>query len=214
MYTSCPCPPGTIPTIPVDDCPVDLGQIQKMILQSKGYKFNPAGGANDITLGATWTALLAANDSTKVAQTPFIENFVIAMGEAITVGGGSNETLNGVAKITGVNPSSATGQFSSLPQSIVEVLKQYMCYKDLTAYFVNENGGIIAKNITGGGAITDDIVGFDIQSFFVSDLDNQGFATSDRNMLSFQLKKGWSDGLQIFQPADFDALNLVSTLGS
>lgn len=212
MLENCDCPlAAEIPTIPVDDCPVDVGQIQKIILQRRGYSFNPEGGVNDITLGATWTALLAATDSTKIQLTPFTESFVITAGEAITIGGGGNDTLNGVEKVTGVNPSAANGHFASIPQHIAQELKKFMCYKDLVAYYVNEEDKIIAKNVTQGGAATDEIQGFPVQSLFISDLDNQGFGTNDKNMLSFKLKKGWSDGLEKFTPADFSPLNLNTT---
>lgn len=211
MLDNCNCPLGEIPNIPDFDCDVDLGQIQKIVFQRSGYKFNPAGGTNDITLGATWTPLVLATDSTKVQFSPFFEAGTIVAGEPLTTGGGDNSTLNGVEKITGTNPSMFTAQFPSIPQHIIEKLQEYACYKDLTVYFINEEDKIIAKNITQGGSPTDEIVGFPIQALHLADLNNEGFGTSDYNAIRFALKKRWSNGLEKFSPADFSPLGLSNT---
>jgi hypothetical protein len=211
MLDNCNCPLGEIPDIPDFDCDVDLGQIQKFAIFKSGYKFNPAGGTNDITLGATWTGLLLATDSTKVQISPFFEQGAITAGEPITTGGGDNTTLNGVEKITGTNPSQFNGMFSSIPQTLAEAMQELQCFKDLEVIFFNEEDKIIAKNTTGAGDVTDEITGFPIQSFHIADLNNEGFGTSDHNAVRFALKKRWSNGLEKYTPNDFSPLSLSNT---
>jgi hypothetical protein len=75
----CTCPLGSeITDIYISDCPEEVGQIQKLLVQRV---FSSAGVKNSFTIGttnpnvlATWATVLAASDSTKVVQTPYLTN--------------------------------------------------------------------------------------------------------------------------------------------
>ena len=101
----CTCPAATaLTTITAVTCPENFGQIQKVAFQrlvASGVK-NSFTTANDIKLLASWTTLKAANDSTKIVISPYINAPTVEAGEARTFGGG-NETLGGVEEILGAN---------------------------------------------------------------------------------------------------------------
>ena len=98
MISNC-CPAATTLTaIPAEGCAQNFGQIQKIIFQ-RLYDGTTRNGIADGTsagnagLLASWTALKAATDGTKIVVSPFIEAPSDDGGDARTYGGG-NETLN------------------------------------------------------------------------------------------------------------------------
>lgn len=199
---SCVCPPpASIGTIPVDDCPVRIGQIQRVIFQRSGFVFDGTAG-KDITLEADWDTLYAAVDSTKVVITPFFGgNPVIEAGEAITVGGGDNSTLNGITRVTGANPSSFSTEFYNMKSDVENALKALECEKNLVAYFITEDGKIAVREIAAS-----EYTGYGVQTLFTSDRGVQGYAADDILSLTFQLVRNWSSELELITPA-FDILN-------
>lgn len=198
---NCSCPVGTaIPTITPSVCPLNIGQIQKLIFWRQG---NSIASVATAQLEATWTALLAAADDTRAQVSPFIETAIIAAGDPITEGGGDNTTLNGIEVNTGVNPAIFTGMIKNEDQAIIDVLKQYQC-ESLAVLFINDSGELI-HDITDTPAVK----GFNISSLFIGDLDNQGFGTRDGNAIRFSMKANWSDGLAFLTPA-FDMLAMAN----
>ena len=198
----CSCPaPTSLTEIPDQDCPINLKQIQRYAFQRGGNSFDLAAvPPTDIKLLADWQAFQAALDSTKIVVSPLIgADPVITPGDAITNGGGDNTSLNGVEEVDGTNPSAASATFKSLSPEIEKAMKALMCELDLTVYFILQGGRIAAKNL---GA--DKYSGFNAQSFFFGDRGNEGFATKDTNLMSFQLPAGWSEDLVILDAADLD----------
>lgn len=152
---------------------------------------------------ATWTALKAAADSTKVQVTPYIQDVNNEPGEAREFGGG-NQTLGGIPITMGRNPSTLEAAFFDLKQKIAGELKQYECEKELSVFFVNEHGQIIGKTDDPDSPTT--FRGFPLRSFFVSDKKLGGFDEPDRNNLKMSFLPNWSDNLHRVTPTDFDAL--------
>lgn len=198
----CNCPaPTSLTTIPTQDCPINLKQIQRYAFQRGGNSFDEgAGTPRDIKLLADWQHFISQTDDTKIVVSPLIGGDpVIAAGDAIENGGGDNSTLNGVTEIDGTNPSTATAVFKSISPEIETAMKSLMCETDLTVYLFLQGGRIGAFKIS-----ATENRGFNIQSFFFGDRDNQGFGTKDTNAMSFQFPSGWSENLEIFDAADLD----------
>lgn len=195
---ACNCPlPTAIETIPTNDCPFDIRQVQKFIFQRAGYVWDTAGGVpTDISTSADWTTLVGATDDTKVAVTPFVGgNPIITAGDVISEGGGDNSTLNGVELVTGTNPSLCTSDFKSISPEQETALKTLMC-EDLVVYLVTQDDKLLALD----NDVATQSVGIPISAFFFSDRDNQGFATKDTNKMQFSLKAGWSEKLKFVVP--------------
>jgi hypothetical protein len=195
---ACDCPnPSALTAITGFTCPTNFLQIQRIAFQRAGFTFDGTTG-KDITLQADWVALMAATDSTKIVVTPFINEFTITPGEAITFGGGDNTTLNGIAEISGVNPSTASGKLKQAPSTTISKMMKLRCEKNLVVYLFNEAGQIIClETVLASG----DYIGIAIQAFFIGDKAAEGYATIDSNMFSFQIPKDWSATSIIVTPA-------------
>jgi hypothetical protein len=195
----CACPkPSALTEIPTADCPVDLKQIQKIIVQRHGFVFDSgAGTPTSPSVLADWLALKTATDSTKVVVTPFIGSEpLITPGEAIQEGGGDNSTLNGIAVVTGTNPSEFTCKFRSLSPDQEKAIKSLMCETSLVVYLITQENKIIVKKIS-----TAKKTGFDISALFLSDRMNEGFGKNDMFNFKFSLTAGWSEDLEVITPA-------------
>jgi len=193
----CNCPnPTELSEIGNVDCGVDLNQVQRIAVQRGGaYEFDESASPTpqDVKVLSVWQALKTATDDTKIVFTPMIGGDpIIEPGEAITVGGGDNSTLNGVEEVQGVNPSKFSCVFKSLPATIEKQMKSLMCEKNLVVYLFLQGGKVAVIN-AGTGVYK----GFTAQSLFVSDRGNQGFGTQDAVNFSFSFPAGWSDDLEI-----------------
>lgn len=206
MITNC-CPAANaLPTIPDEKCAQNFGQIQKIIFQRlfSGIDRNSitevmgSAGEGDAALLASWTALKAKTDGTKIAVSPFIENPADDGGDARTYGGG-NETLNGIEVVIGSNPVAFTCRVNGKKQDIVAELKKLMCESlanNLGVYLVNENGQIEGQVIAENGN-TKEWAPIPIQKLFVSDKHHGNYDGPDYNDLSFSFVPGYSDTLDI-----------------
>lgn len=193
----CTCPLSVLTTIVAEACGIDITQIQKMAFQIQGDGFDTGAGVpTDILELADWQTKIAAGDATKIVVTPLIgADPTIEPGEATTTGGGDNSTLNGVEKVTGVNPSNFSCAFNSLSSLVESQLKALRCHNNLVVYFFTQGGFIIAVEVSAGKH-----EGFGLQSMFVSDRGNAGFGTNDTVNMSFSLPSGWSDKLVKIKP--------------
>lgn len=194
----CQCPGATaLPTIPAQGCAVDFGQIQKIAFQ----RLHDAEGAlntfeslSAIQTKTSWTALIAKNDATKVAVTPFVEAPTAEGGDPITFGGG-NDTLGGVETIIGRNPINMTFALRQYAQSTIKAMKSLMCEKDLGVFLFNAEGQILAKKVDEAYAP------IPIQSLFVGDLVMGGLETPDANTLQFSFAPNYSDDTEVVTPS-------------
>lgn len=208
MSTTCSLcvPAAEIPDISAVTTKVRLNEIQKFIVQ----RTKDGTTRNEITITttnpnllATWTALKAASDSTKVQVAPYIDGPESEAGGP-RESGGPGETRGGIPRRFGRENTPFSAKFLEMPQDVIEELKSYECEAELSVFLINECGNIIGK--------TDDTTtptvfyGFPIRSFFVSDLTMGQYTDSDSNMVQWNFLANWSDKLHIVSPSDFDAL--------
>lgn len=209
MSLICQCPAATaITTIPAVACSENFGQIQKIAFQrlqkADGTK-NSFTSSASILLKASWTALLAAADGSKVVVSPYIEAPTSEPGAARTFGGG-NETLGGVEEILGAEPTAFSAVLRRIPQNVIKIMKELMCEANagnLGVYLFNENGQI--------EAIQDETTAttyypIPIRSLFISDKGHGGLENPDSNNISWQFAPNYSDNLAIVTPTDFNPL--------
>lgn len=209
MSITCQCPLAeALPKIPNASCPVSFGQIQKVAFQRLR---KPTGEANEftaeaaITKKASWTALLAAADVTKVVVSPYINSPADSGGDARTTSGG-NDDLGGVATILGSEPIQFTGSLRAIDQSIVKAMKELICEANagnLGVFLFDENGNI--------EAIQDETTKttyrpIPIRSFFVADKVHGNYDAKDSNAIQWSYQPNYSDNLTIVKPEDFNPL--------
>lgn len=206
------CPVGaSIADIPLSDCPVSLGQIQKVLF----VRLNASAGVlNEFVIAsanpelkATWTPGLAASDGTKIVQSPFISAPTGEAGEALTYGGG-NETLDGEEIIIGSAHTPFTGKLLQAASITIESLKK-LIGETLGVYLIDEHGRIT-------GVVEDNTAKtkfrpIPIRSLFISDKTLGGFDAPDSYMISWSFRANWSDKLHTVTPSDFSALNDLVT---
>ena len=204
MALVCSCPEAAaITTIPAVTCIESFGEVQKVIIQRTrdGSTLNEIVIAtDDPTLLATWTALKAAVDSTKVQITPYIAELTnddADPREASSVG------IGGIARTLGSDFTSSTGQFHDIPQNVIKTIRQYNCEVGVSVFLVNAAGQI--------GGIADDndaattFRGIPVRSFFVGNKVLGGRNDVDKNRIQWKYEPDWSDEFYIVTPV-FDPL--------
>lgn len=206
---TCPCPANTaLNTIPAQGCAQSFGQIQKVAFQ----RLNSAAGTKNsftssasILLKASWTALMAATDGTKIVVSPYIQAPTVEAGAARTFGGG-NETLGGVEMVIGREPTPFTGVIRAVQQSIIKAMKDLQCEAiadNLGVYLFDENGNICAvQDQTTATAYYP----IPIRSLFIGDKSFGGLEAPDSNAISWSFLPNYSDDLAIVTPTDFNPL--------
>jgi hypothetical protein len=209
---NCICPVGTYMTnIGTNTCPTSFGQIQKLLFQRAAQ----AAGFGTITTTAslaTWTTLLTAVDGTKVVVTPFIAGFTPETGKPREFGSG-NEVRDGIPIIFGSNPTKVVCKLYEPSSAVAANLKALEC-ESIVVGFVNELGyyGCEAQTVATGVPSTspvaaDELHGFTVQSFHVSDRVLGGFDSPDYIEISFSMPSNWSKGFYIQKPTDHSGLD-------
>lgn len=204
---TCKCPANAaLTTIPAQGCAESFGQIQKVAFQRLTNSGTPNGFSTSakITALASWTALMAAANSTKVVISPYIQAPTVEAGNARTFGGG-NETMGGVEMIIGREPTKFTGAIRAVAQSIIKTIKELQCEAtadNLGVYLFDENGNICA--VKGSGA--DDYSPIPIRALFVGDKTFGGLEAPDSNAIEWAFLPNYSDNLAIVTPSDFNPL--------
>lgn len=187
--------------IPKVECKRSFGQIQKLAfvrIYSAGTTKNKFT-EEEIKKLTAWQTRTTADDGTKVVVTPYIEAPTQDGGDAITFGGG-NDTLGGVEKIVGSNPTTFTAALREWGQDAIEALKGYEC-ESLGVYPINADGQVEAIKKTDG------YYPLPIQSLFVGDKIHGGLQEPDSNSLQFSFAPNYSDGLVIVD-TDFTVADL------
>lgn len=182
-------------------CGIRYGQVQKVAFTRVGNLFS---NANPITDLASWTAFLAAEDSTKIVVTPYVEAPTMEGGDEKTFGGG-NTTLDGIIMVLGSQPIRMSFALRNYPQTIISALKILMKIKDLGVFLFNDNGGIIC--LQEGGTY----LPIPIRALFVGDLILSGRTQPDRNTMKFSFKSNYSDKLVVVKP-DFSPINDLANI--
>lgn len=209
MSLTCQCPAATaITTIPAVTCGENFGQIQKIAFQrlqkADGTK-NSFTSSASILLKASWTALMAAADGSKVVVSPYIEAPTSEPGAARTFGGG-NETLGGVEEVLGAEPTAFSAVLRRMPQNVIKIMKELMCEANagnLGVFLFNENGQIEAIQ---DPTTATTYYPIPIRSLFISDKGHGGLENPDSNNISWQFAPNYSDNLAIVTPTDFNPL--------
>lgn len=201
MGMNCGCPAGAhIADLEINECKESLGQLQKVLFQRV---YQTAGALNRLTeptKKASWTALLAASDGTKVTVSPYIQGPTTTPGAARTFGSG-NQVLGGIPITIGREPTPFEGVIYQESQKLISQLKQYQC-EEIGVFLIDENGNIACHvdNL-------DDPTEYrpiPVYSFFVGDKNLGGVDEPDSNSISWSFKPNWSDNLYIIKRDDLD----------
>ena len=205
----CTCPAAAaLTTIPSAGCPESLGQIQKIAFQrlrkADGTK-NSFTSQNSILLKASWTALMAASDGTKIVLSPYVQAPTNEPGSPRTFGGG-NETLGGVEMNIGREPTTFSAVIRSVKQSVIKAMKVLQCEAqadNLGVFLIDENGAVeCIKDETTEGTFYP----IPIRSLFIGDKSHGGLEAPDSNAIQFAFLPNYSDDLSIQVPTDFNPL--------
>lgn len=214
MSLICQCPAAAaIATIPNVVCPENFGQIQKVAFQrlhQADGKVNKFTSEASILLKASWTALLAAANGTKIVVSPYINAPADSGGDARMTSGG-NDDLGGIPTVLGGNPVQFDGSLRSVPQSVIKTMKELQCEAtagNLGVFLFDENGKIEAIK----GATDGDYMPIPIRALFIGSKIHGNFDAKDSNAISWQYPDNYSDDLAILTPTDFNPLtDLVPT---
>lgn len=209
MSLVCQCPAASaLTTIPNVACSENFGQIQKVAFQrlrkADGTR-NSFTTAADIKLLASWTALLAAADGSKIVVSPYINAPADSGGDARMSSGG-NDDLGGIAEVLGGNPVQFDGQIRSVPQSVIKVMKELQCEANagnLGVFLFDENGNIQAVQ---DQTTATTYYPIPIRALFIGSLIHGNFDAKDSNAISWQYPDNYSDDLAIVKPTDFNPL--------
>ena len=209
MSLICQCPAAAaITTIPAVTCPENFGQIQKVAFQrlkkADGTK-NSFTSSASILLLASWTALLAAADGSKIVVSPYINAPADSGGDARRTGGG-NDDLGGISQVLGANPVQFDGSLRSIPQSIIKVMKELQCEAaagNLGVFLFDENGKIEAIQ---DATTATTFYPIPIRALFIGSKIHGNFDAKDSNAISWQYPDNYSDDLTIVTPTDFNPL--------
>ena len=209
MSLICQCPAAAaITTVPNVSCPVNFGQIQKVafqrLLKADGTR-NSFISTASILLKASWTALLAAADGSKIVVSPYINAPTDGGGDARMSSGG-NDDLGGIPAVLGGNPVEFSGQLRSIPQNVIKILKQLQCEANvgnLGVYLFDENGNIEALQ---DQTTQTTYYPIPIRALFVGSKIHGNYDAKDSNLISWQYPDNYSDDLVIVKPTDFNPL--------
>ena len=213
MSLVCQCPAASaLTTIPNVACSENFGQIQKVAFQrlrkADGTR-NAFTSSASILLKASWTALLAAADGSKVVVSPYINAPADSGGDARMSSGG-NDDLGGIAEVLGGNPVQFDGQIRSVPQSVIKIMKELQCEANagnLGVFLFDENGNIqCVVESTGTNPVVTNYYPIPIRALFVGSLIHGNFDAKDSNAISWQYPDNYSDDLTIVKPTDFNPL--------
>lgn len=216
MSLVCQCPAASaLTTIPNVQCSENFGQIQKVAFQrlrkADGTRNSISGTTGSTTpvenikLLATWTALLAAADGSKVVVSPYINAPADSGGDARLTSGG-NDDLGGVQEVLGGNPVQFDGQIRAVPQSVIKAMKELQCEANagnLGVYLFDENGNIQAVQ---DQTTATTYYPIPIRTLFIGSLIHGNYDAKDANNISWQYPDNYSDDLKIVTPSDFNPL--------
>lgn len=209
MSLICQCPAAAaIATIPNVTCPENFGQIQKVAFQrlvkADGTK-NSFTATASILLKASWTALLAAADGSKIVVSPYINAPADSGGDARMTSGG-NDDLGGIPEVLGGEPVQFAGSLRSIPQSIIKAMKPLMCEANagnLGVYLFDENGKIEALQ---DATTATTYYPIPIRALFIGSKIHGNYDAKDSNAISWYYPDNYSDQLAIVTPTDFNPL--------
>ena len=205
----CQCPAAAaLTTIPAVTCPENFGQIQKVafqrLAQADGTK-NSFTSSASILLLASWTALKAATNGTKIVISPYINAPADSGGDARRTSGG-NDDLGGIPEVLGGEPVQFAGQLRGIPQSVISAMKALECEANagnLGVFLFDEHGRIEAIQ---DATTQTTYYPIPIRSLFVGSKLHGNFDAKDHNAIEWYYPDNYSDHLVILKPTDFNPL--------
>lgn len=194
----------------VADTQESIGQIVRLFVQrnkSGATENSMTVATSDPTLAATWSALFAETDSTKVVKTPVFDEFTASAGDPILYGG--DTMASGVQIVLGTNPSTWEGQFLNKSQNLTikplqDLIGEVYTTESLQVFGINDCGNIV-------GFSNDDYTtfkGLPASMFYVGTPGAHDRVNPGKNMLRVMIKAEYFKYLKIVTPADFDALSI------
>lgn len=205
LNATCPLT-GILTSVPETSCPIVYGQIQKLVLQP--IQSTPTFTAQTINLKATWDALLAETDETKVVATPMLMNCIVPASELTTEGGNDNTTINGIRNVRGLNAVTATAQMSNISsatKTAVQALFSYSKYPmpgltHLWAYILLHDGRVVSNA---------DFTGIPVYNLALTDPALEGYNKDNVFNFSWDMIGGWSDTI-VATSTNFKPYQLVN----
>ena len=141
--SNCACPTGDLPTMALQSCGDDIGQIVRFaVMKASGTQPFDGTVGFDITVQADWiTALAVASSDSVLRLSPIFAGTTIEGGEAQIQGENDNSTPGGSGRKTNHTNSVLAGTFLSLTvdnaQALAEILN---CNEALMFLLVNSEG--------------------------------------------------------------------------
>lgn len=213
MALICQCPAAAaLTTIDAVTCPESFGQIQKVafqrLRQADGTE-NKFTSSASILLKASWTALLAAANGTKIVVSPYINAPADSGGDARRTSGG-NDDLGGIPQTLGGEPVQFAGSLRAVPQDVIKAMKGLECEANagnLGVFLFDENGHIeCVKETVAGTTPTVNYKPIPIRALFVGSKIHGNYDAKDSNAISWYYPDNYSDDLVILTPTDFNPL--------
>lgn len=212
MGLFCSCPGETaLPDVTVQNCPFDMGQVQKIIFQR--LSATPISDSESL---ADWQALKAVTTDEKIVVSPLVFNPVFAAGDENVYGENSNETPGGKGVKLGEWDSVFTGDFSQQVPAVVEALKKLECESNLGVFLVAQDGRMFCKKIettSGTPPVTvRTYAPIPVSRFSLKSYTGGGLESPMRNEWTIKLPYNWYFGADLVQlndgADDFSALDI------
>ena len=205
------CPkPTYLANTPNPTCPVRWDQILKLGIRRINGRATLT--TSTILLSATVTPLLTAVDDTKLLITPNIKNIVIPNAEPIKEGGNDNTTFNGMPELRGLGIVQVTGAYmDNVDDTTAVALRALASESSLNGDSNIEMFPItrFAKGVLINPSTTI-AYGIKIYNFVVSDVSSEGYNKPNRYYISWDMEGGWSAGVKMFTPTDYNLLSITN----
>lgn len=205
----CTCPVDPIvPSIPSTVCTESFGQVLKFGLANKTTQ-NFEDTVNGITDQASWTAALAAVDTTKVQLTPILSDVLLAANSPINVGGDDNTTPDGVPVLRARTSAQGTAILRDITAAVKVALQEYECLAgsdNIGGIYPMGRDFILAVVDTTG--LNDVYKPIPLTYFFVGDKGLGGITETNNNNLEFRLPPNWDNNVVVVPITTFDPIEL------
>lgn len=199
------CPIGdSLPVFEDPECPALYGNVIALALQFN--QNTPTFTESSIKLSATWTPLLAEEDTTgiRIVQAT---NFTTTPGEVISEGGNDATTYKGRRKVKGGGFTEARFEMQGVEPAYAKAASAFTKYSALPnqrtrlrAFFLTDENYILSGS---------DFNGIEIWAWFVQDsAKGTGFKVEEIFPVTFGMDYGWSFDTMTATLASFDVQNL------
>ena len=184
--SNCACPTGDLPTMALQSCGDDIGQIVRFAVMKAAGTQPFDGTLTDITVQADWTTALALAGDDTLRLSPIFAGTTIEGGEAQIQGENDNSTPGGSGLKTNHTDSVLAGTFLSLTADNAQALAEIMnCNEALMFFLVNSEGRTFYVAPTSPAVNTDMI---DSTLTWMNGFNSGGLNTTTTNAFSIKFK--------------------------